>query len=163
MKKAILFLSIIVASGLTMVTVYQTVIDSRSWSSDIPTSIQAAREYYKHVDPRLFFAIIGPPNFLLSLLTVILFWKNGVALRTYFAISILCYVATLVLTSTYFVPRDLILFTRPMQGRIEEIRASAIQWSNMNWLRTVLGLTGVLFSFKGLDTYYKDQAPPSRS
>jgi Domain of unknown function (DUF1772) len=159
MKKAILFLSIIVASGLTMVTVYQTVIDSRSWSSDIPASIQAAREYYKHVDPRLFYTIIGPPNFLLSLLTMILFWKNGGALRIHFAISILCYVAILILTFTYFIPRDLILFTWPIQDHIGEIRMSASQWSHMNWLRTLLGLTGVLFSFKGLDTYYKGQAP----
>src|SRR5262245_44726593 len=154
-KKAILFLSIMVASGLTMVTVYQTVIDSRSWSSDIPSSIQAARDYYKHVDPRLFYIIIGPPNFLLVLLTIIVFWKDGVALRVYFGISLLCYIAILVLTFTYFVPRDLILFTWSIQDHLQEIKAAASQWSEMNWLRTLLGLIGVAFSFKGLDTYYK--------
>ena len=159
MKKAILFLSIIVASGLTMVTVYQTVIDSRSWSSDIPASIQAAREYYKHVDPRLFYTMIGPPNFLLSLLAIILFWKSGIAMRIYLVIALLCYAAILVLTFAYFIPRDLILFTWPIRDHIEEIRTSASQWSQVNWLRTLLGLTGVLFSFKGLDTYYKGQAP----
>ena len=157
MKKAILFLSIVVASGLTMVTVYQTVIDSRSWSSDIPASIQAAREYYKHVDPRLFYAIIGPPNFLLSLLTIILFWKNGVAMRTYFVISLLCYAAILALTFAYFIPRDLILFTWPIRNHLEEIRTAASQWSHINWVRTFLGLTGVLVSLKGLDAYYNNQ------
>jgi hypothetical protein len=25
----------------------------------------------------------------------------------------------------------------------------------MNWLRSLLGFVGVLFSFKGLDTYYE--------
>src|SRR5262245_45549209 len=158
MKKGILFLSIIVASGLVMVTVYNTVVDAKSWNADIPASIQAARDYYKHVDPRRFYSIMGPPNFLLSLLTLILFWKEGIALRIYFAISLFCYVAILVLTLTYFIPRDLILFTWPIQDHVNEIGTAAAQWSRMNWLRTLLGLAGVAFSFKGLDIYYKTKA-----
>src|SRR5262245_29048939 len=121
MKKAILFLSIIVASALTMVTVYNTIVDARSWNSDIPASIQAARDYYKHVDTRLFFLIIRPPNFLLNILTIILFWKDGVTLRVYFTISLVCYVAIVVLTLKYFVPRDLIIFTWPLQDHLNEI------------------------------------------
>jgi len=158
MKKAILFLSIIVASGLTMVTVYNSIVDARSWNSDIPASIQAARDYYKHVDPRLFFTFIGPPNFLLSILTIILFWQDGIKLRIYFTIALICYVAIVVLTLTYFVPRDLILFTWPIQDHLNEIGTAAAQWSRMNWLRTLLGLAGVAFSFKGLDIYYKTKA-----
>jgi hypothetical protein len=158
MKKAILFLSIIVASGLVMVTVYNTLVDAKSWNSDIPASIQAARDYYKHVDPRRFFLIIGPPNQLLSLLTIILFWKDGVSLRLYFGASFLLYAAIIILTVTYFVPRDLILFTWPIQDHMEEVKTAASQWSQMNWLRTLLGLAGVLSSFKGLDTYYKTRA-----
>jgi hypothetical protein len=158
MKKAILFLSIIVASGLVMVTVYNTVVDSKSWGSDIPASIQAARDYYKHVDPRRFYAIIGPPNMILSLLTIILFWKDGVSLRLYFAASFLLYGAILILTFTYFIPRDLIIFTWPIPDHFEEIRAAVSQWSQTNWLRTLLGLAGVLLSFKGLDTFYKIRA-----
>ena len=46
MKKAILFLSIICASGLTMVSLYNTVVDAKSWGSNIPTSIQTARDYF---------------------------------------------------------------------------------------------------------------------
>ena len=158
MKKAILFLSIIVASGLVMVTVYNTIVDAKSWGSDIPASIQAARDYFKHLDPRRFYAIIGPPNLSLSLLTIIVFWKDGVSLRVYFASSCLLYAAIVILTFTYFIPRDLILFTWPIQDHIEDIRTAASQWSEMNWLRTLLGLGGVMFSFKGLDTYYKTRA-----
>lgn len=158
MKVAVLCLSIMVASGLVMVTVYNTLVDARSWSSDIPTSIQTARDYYKHVDPRRFYAMLGPPNMLLSLLTIILFWKDGASLRLYFGASFALYAAILVLTLAYFLPRDLILFTRPIPDHIDEIRTAALQWSHMNWLRTLLGLAGVLFSFKGLDTYYKTLA-----
>jgi len=48
MKIAILCLSIIIGSGLVMVTVYNTLVDAKSWSSNIPTSIQTARDYAEH-------------------------------------------------------------------------------------------------------------------
>ena len=95
---------------------------------------------------------------LLSLLTIILFWQDGVSLRLYFAASFLLYAAILILTFTYFVPRDLILFTWSIPDHSEEIRAVMGQWRQMNWLRTLLGLAGVLCSFKGLDTFYKTRA-----
>jgi hypothetical protein len=38
------------ASGLVMVTIYNTLVDAKSWGADIPGSIQAARDYFKHVD-----------------------------------------------------------------------------------------------------------------
>lgn len=50
----------------------------------------------------------------------------------------LLYPAIVILTFTYFIPRDLILFTWPIQDHIEEIRTAASQWSEMNWLRTLL-------------------------
>jgi len=88
MKKAILFLSIICASGLTMVSIYNTVIDAASWNSDIPMSIQTARDYFRHVDPRRFFTVAGPVNLILIVLTLILFWKDSVKIRVYFATSL---------------------------------------------------------------------------
>jgi uncharacterized membrane protein YedE/YeeE len=152
---AILVLSIILASGLVMVTVYNTVVDSKSWRSEIPASIETARDYYKHVDPRRFYVIVGPITVVSSLLTIILFWRDAVSLRFYFGASFVLYAVIVILTIAYFGPRDLILFALPMQGHIEEIRAAATEWSRINWLRTILGLAGVLFSFKGLDTYYR--------
>jgi Domain of unknown function (DUF1772) len=154
MKKAILFLSIICASGLMLVSVYNTVIDAHSWGSDIPASIQTARDYFQHVDPRRFFAVAGPINQLLSLLAIILFWKDDVSLRVYFGVSFLIYAAIVALTFAYFIPRDLILFTWSIPDHLDQIKAAATEWSRMNWLRTLLGLIGVLFSFKGLDNFY---------
>jgi Domain of unknown function (DUF1772) len=154
MKKLVLFFSIICASGLTLVSIYNTVIDAQSWASDIPASIQTARDYFQHVDPRRFYAVAGPINVILILLTIVLFWKDGVSLRVYFAISLLMYAAIVAVTFAYFIPRDLILFTWSIPDHLNEIRTAAAEWNHMNWLRTLLGLIGVLFSFKGLDTYY---------
>ena len=159
MKKAVLFLSIIFASGLFMVTIYNSIVDAKSWGADVPASIEAARVYFKKVDPRNFFAIFGPINQLLILLTIILFWKDSSSLRIYFSISFLFYAVILLLTFAYFIPRDIVLFTLPIQGNIERIKTASVQWSYMNWLRSLLGLAGILFSFKGLDTYYRIRTP----
>ena len=110
--------------------------------------------YYRPVDPRQFYAIAGPVNLILILVTLILFWKESVSLRLYFAASLVLYVAILILTLGYFLPRDLILFTWSIPDHLEQIRAVSAQWSYMSWLGSLLGLAGVLTSFKGLDTYY---------
>lgn len=154
MKKLVLFLSIICGSGLTMVTIYNSVVDAKSWGSDIPASIQTARDYFQHVDPRRFYEVAGPVNLILIVLTSILFWKDSVSLRFYFAASFASYAAILILTLAYFVPRDLILFTWSIPDHLDQIRAASGEWKAMNWLRSLLGLAGVLLSFKGLDTYY---------
>ena len=140
-----------------MVSIYNTIIDAQSWGSNIPTSIQTARDYFRHVDPRRFFTVAGPVNLILIVLTLILFWKDSVKIRVYFATSSALYATIVMLTLVYFVPRDLILFTSSIPDHIEEIRMAAPQWSHMNWLRSLLGLVGVLFSFRGLDTYYKSR------
>jgi hypothetical protein len=157
MKKLVLFLSIFCASGLTLVSIYNTVVDAQSWASDIPASIQTARDYFQHVDPRRFYGVAGPINEILILLTIILFWKDGVSLRVYFAVSFFMYVAIVALTFTYFIPRDVVLFTWSIADHVDDIRTAATEWSHMNWVRSLLGLIGVLFSFKGLDSYYRTE------
>src|SRR4029079_13790241 len=98
--------------------------------------------------------VVGPVNLVLILLTLILFWKDSVSLRYYLATSLASYAAILILTLAYFIPRDLILFTWSITDHLEQIRRASAQWSAMNWLRSLLGLAGVLSSFTGLDTYY---------
>jgi hypothetical protein len=46
-------------------------------------------------------------------------------------------------------------FTSSIPDHLDQIKAAAAQWNQMNWLRSLLGFVGVLFSFKGLDTYYQ--------
>ena len=159
MKKLILFLSIITASGLVMITIYNLIVDAKSWGSDIPASILTARNYYSRVDPRNFFAIIAPINQSLILLTIILFWKDSVSLRIYFIVSFCLYAIIALLTLVYFIPRDKIIFGSPIGANTEQIKTALSQWKCMNWIRTLLGLAGVLSSCKGLDIYYKIPRP----
>lgn len=160
MKKTILFISIIAAAGLTMVTVYNSLVDFKSWSEDVPSSIQVAREYYKHIDPRTFFSIVAPINQIAILLTVILFWRSSIRIRTNFIVSFFIYAGIGALTAFYFIPRDIIIFARPIEGNIEVIKTALHEWQYMNWVRTVLGLIGIFFSVKGFDLYYKTLVLP---
>jgi hypothetical protein len=107
-----------------MVSIYNTLVDAKSWGSDIPASIHTARNYYQHVDPRRFYVIVGPINQLLVLLTTILFWKQSPRLRVYFSASFVLYAAIVILTLTYFVPRDLILFTSAI-GHVGETQVAS--------------------------------------
>jgi hypothetical protein len=55
------------------------------------------------------------------------------------------YAAIVIVALAYFVPRDLIPFTWSIPDHIEQIKAAAADWRHMNWLRSLLGLAGVLF------------------
>lgn len=70
-----------------MITVYNLLVDANSWGSNLPSSILTARDYYRQVDPRRFFAIIAPVNQILILLNIILFWKESVSIRLYFLVA----------------------------------------------------------------------------
>jgi len=138
-----------------MITLYNSIIDSRSWGSNIPQSIMTARDYYKHVDPRRFFALIAPINQILISLCIILFWKQSILLRYYFSASFVIYVLILFLTIFYFVPRDIILFSSDgNQSSPEKLTEVLKQWQTMNWVRSLLGLIGIAFTIKGLDKIY---------
>jgi hypothetical protein len=67
----------------------------------------------------------------------------------------LLYAIIALLTFVYFIPRDIIIFTSPIEGHTEQIKTALLQWRTMNWIRSLLGLAGILFTFKGLDTFYK--------
>ncbi|AHF17752.1 anthrone oxygenase family protein [Niabella soli] len=153
MKKIILYLSVITASGLLMVTVYNSMIDARVWSADIPRSVEAARIYYSHIDPRTFFQFIAPLNQLLVLLLIILFWKDQ-RLRLYFSLSFFLYALIFLLTLYYFVPRDVLIFSLTSKATAAEMKEALMQWQVVNPVRSLLGLAGIFFTCRGIHHYY---------
>jgi len=68
MKNVLLFLSVGIASGLLFVNIYTSLIDAKSWGSDIPNSIAKAREYFQTVNPGNFFRLFSPVNQVMALL-----------------------------------------------------------------------------------------------
>src|SRR3954470_12856062 len=104
MKTIFLFASISIAGGLLFVNLYTSLVDARSWGSDIPNSIATAREYYKTVNPGNFFRLFSPVNQLLGLLVLILFWRSSPSIRLCLGIAFVLYILGDALTFAYFYP-----------------------------------------------------------
>ncbi len=153
MKQIFLFASIALASGLLFTNVYNSMIDAKSWGTDIPKSIETAREYFKAVNPGNFFRIFSPINQILGLLALILFWKVSTTVRIYLGIALVLYVSGDLFTFAYFYPRNDILFKTPITD-IETIKQAWTGWNTMNWLRSAIVFLGLIFSFLALHKIY---------
>jgi hypothetical protein len=150
MKTIILFASISVASGLLLTNIYTSIIDAKSWGSNIPDSIAAARAYFATVNPGNFFRLFSPINQLLGILVLILFWKSVPSVRMYTGAALLMYLVAEAMTFGYFYPRNAILFNTASLTDIDLLKKTWSQWNSMNWVRSGVLLTGIIFSFLAL-------------
>ena len=151
MKKLILYLSITFMAGIAFANLYNSVVDTTSWISDVPASILVFRQYYQHVNPGNFFRIFSPLNQILAIASVIVFWKTSSKVRLFLIIAFLLAVSGDVLTFAYFYPRNDLLVSLPIRGNTGRLTDILRQWRAMNWVRTILILAGLAFLFGGLD------------
>ena len=154
MKTILLFISIALASGLLFINFYNSLIDAKSWGSNIPGSIATAREYFKTVNPGNFFRLFSPINQVLGLLVLILFWKSAPSARLYLGVAFALYVSTDVFTYGYFFPRNDIMWKTAELTDTEVLRKAWAEWSSMNWVRSFMLLVGLFFSFLSLHKIY---------
>lgn len=154
MKTIILFASISIASGLLFVNLYTSLFDAKSWGSDIPNSIAAAREYFKIVNPGNFFRMFSPVNQILALLVLILFWKSPSPIRLCLGAAFVMYILGDVLTFAYFYPRNDIMFKTAQLTDVDLLKTTWSEWNTMNWVRTFVLVAGLSFSFLSLHKIY---------
>ena len=157
MKKVILCLSITFMAGLAFANMYNSVVDTTSWISNVPDSVSVFRQYFHSVNPGIFYRIFSPINQLLALLTLILFWKTSRKTKMFLLAAFLLAVAGDVITFAYFYPRNDMLMNLPLQGNTEKFITILKQWRFMNWIRTIIVLAGLAFSFSGLNEIYRQQ------
>ena len=153
MKNIIVFLSISIASGILFVNLYTSLIDAKSWGTDIPSSIAAAREYFKAVNPGDYFRIFSPLNQVVSLIALIVFWKSSPSIRLCLGIAFVLYVLGDVLTFAYFYPRNDIMFKSNVTD-VELLKTTWLEWRNMNWVRTMVIASGLICSCLALHYSY---------
>lgn len=154
MKTIILFASISIASGILLVNLYTSLVDVKSWGSNVPNSIATAREYFKTVNPANFFRIFSPVNQLLGLLVLILFWKSSPSIRLCLGIAFVLYILGDALTFAYFYPRNDIMFKTARLSDINLLKRTVSEWNMMNWIRSLIILAGLVFSFLSLHKIY---------
>ena len=154
MKNFILFASVSIASGLLFVNLYTSLVDARSWGSDIPNSIATARGYFKATNPGNFFRMFSPVNQLLGLVVLILFWKSSLSIRLCLGTALVMYLLAEALTFSYFFPRNDIMFKTAQLTDIDLLKKTVSEWTRMNWVRTSILLVGLIFSFLSLHKIY---------
>ena len=150
MKTIILYLSIVFASGVLFVNMYNSIVDTLAWGAHFPQSIQTARAYYQNVNPGTFFRVFSPLNQALGLLSLILFWKASRQVRTFLLVAFILYVLADVFTFAYFYPRNDIMFKSDVSTNLQAIKTAWKQWGPMNWLRSFIIVAGLMCSFIAL-------------
>lgn len=154
MKKIILFASISLASGLLFTNLFTSLVDARSWGNDIPNSIGVAREYFKVVDPGVFFRLFSPINQALGLIVLVLFWKKSPSIRIGLGLALICYVTAEGMTFMYFFPRNDIMFRDAALTDTDLLKRTWSEWNSMNWVRTGVLTLGVACSSLSLHKIY---------
>ena len=113
MKKIILLTSVAVASGVLFSNVFNSMVIAVATDSDIPNSIISGKAFFKVANPGDFFKIFSPASQILTLLSLILFWKNAKQVRLFLGIALLCSISADVMAFTYFHPRTDLMFSTP--------------------------------------------------
>jgi len=157
MKNIILFLSIVIASGTLFVNIYNSLVDVRSWGSDVPHSIATTRDYFKAVNPGNFFRVFSPVNQILALIVLILFWKAFPGVRWYLGAALIFYILGDVFTFSYFYPRNDIMWKTAQLSDTGLLRKTVSEWAAMNWLRSLIIFAGLCCSFLSLHKIYSFQ------
>lgn len=154
MKKLLVLASVSFASGILFVNIYNSLVNAVAVESNIPASVIATREYFKTVNPGDFFKIFSPLTQVLALLSLIVYWKKSPSVRLYLGIALACYVIADIFTFIYFHPRNDIMFMSETLPDNETLKRMASEWSSMNWLRSLIVMLGIIFSFLGIDKIY---------
>jgi len=84
-------------------------------------------------------------------LALILFWRNTSYIRMFLGIALLCYVSSMILTFTYFYPRNEVMFLSEQLPGTETLKKVASEWGRMNWVRSIIWGIGLVCTFLALD------------
>ncbi|WP_290789675.1 DUF1772 domain-containing protein [Flavihumibacter sp. UBA7668] len=151
MRKIVLYAAVAFSSGLFFTLVYNSIVNAANWESNIPQSITATRDFFVVANPGTFFQLVDPTNMLLVVLALSLFWKRSTSIRMFLGIALLCYISSMILTFTYFYPRNDLMFLSKQLPDKETLKKAASEWGRMGWIRCLLSLAGLVCSFLALD------------
>lgn len=151
MRKIVLYAAVAFSSGLFFTLVYNSIVNAANWESNIPQSITATKDFFVVANPGTFFQVVDPTTMLLTVLALILIWKQSSSIRLVLGIALLCYVSSMILTFTYFYPRNDIMFLSKQLPDTETLKKAASEWGRMGWVRCLLSLAGLVCTFIALD------------
>ena len=150
MKKIVLYTALAFSSGLFFTLVYNSIVNAANWESNIPQSITATKAFFVVANPGTFFQVVDPATMLLIVLALILYWKSS-SIRWFLGIALVLYASSMILTFTYFYPRNEIMFLSEQLPNTATLKKAASEWGRMGWVRCLLSLAGLVCVFLALD------------
>jgi hypothetical protein len=156
-KNSVLFLAIIVNSGFLFVNVYNSMVDAPNWGSNIPATIDLARNYFTTKKPADFFKIFGIVIHILGINGVIRFWKVDKQIRLYNISALSLIFIVDLLTFTFFFPRNDIMFNLTSNADIQTLTNAWNEWKVMNWVRSFITVGIVVLYSLSLKRWLSNQ------
>jgi len=139
-------------------TVFCVIVEYPNWFANIPSSLEATRNFYKAFHPGYFFQTVAPLSFLTGVAFVIAGWKIASA-RNFVLLSLAAIFVAELLTFIYIYPRLNILFYGPdvASQSIETLRLAAQQFTTADRIRTGLALVANACAVGALFQFFRDR------
>lgn len=144
-------------------TIFSVLVEYPNWFADIPSSLEATRDFYKVLHPGYFFQIFGPLSVFSGLAFVAAGWRI-VGARKLVAVSVGLFVVIEMLTFFYIYPRLNILFVSDLTSQsVDALNTAARQFTLADNIRTLLCFTANAFAIAALFKFFKHRHAPLSS
>jgi hypothetical protein len=144
-------------------TIFSVLVEYPNWFANIPSSLEATRNFYKVFHPGYFFQIFGPLAVLSGIAFVIAGWRI-VGARRLVAASVAIFVGIELLTFFYIYPRLNILFVYDLGPQsIDALRLAARQFTIADNLRTGLCVIANALTITAVFKFFRHRYEPASS
>jgi len=151
---AYLCLMMIVLGG----TIFSILVEYPNWFANIPTSLEATRNFYTVFHPGYFFQTVVPFAFLTGIASAIIGWRIRPA-RNLVLISLAVLFSAEMLTFFYIYPRLGVLFGPEAASQtIEALRLAGQQFTDADRIRTGLTILTDLLAVRAVLTFFRRQS-----
>ena len=146
-------------------TIFSVMVEYPNWFANVPSSLEATRNFYKVLHPGYFFQTFGPLLLLTGIAFVIAGWRIA-PVRNLVAVSVLIFIAIELLTFLYIYPRLWIMFGPDAALQtVDVMRQAASDFTFADRIRTGMGFVASGISIAALFKFFKfrNGAPASVS
>jgi hypothetical protein len=144
-------LTLIVLGG----TIFAVLVEYPNWFANVPTSLEATRNFYKVFHPGYFFQTVAPLAFVAGIIFVVLGWKMS-ATRNLVLMSLVVIVAAELLTFFYIYPRLNILFGPEAASQsIDALRTASQQFTTADQIRTCMSVLANMIAVAAMFKFFK--------
>jgi signal transduction histidine kinase len=137
-------------------TIFSVMVEYPNWFANIPSSLEATRNFYQVLHPGYFFQTVGPLSLLSGFGFVIAGWRIR-PVRNLVLISLGMLIVAELLTFIYIYPRLNILFFGIETHSINALMQAAAEFTLADQIRTGLGVLASALSIAALLRLFRER------